>query len=88
MEKYLDYLPLRYVIRLHFLPTHHALGPPGEQPNTHANLPGLYHLYNLSKDLVLGKLEDRTATTTAGGVAKTISPNPDKTTKPQQLHEK
>jgi len=88
MEKYLDYQLLRYAIRLHFLPTHHALEPPHEQPNTHANLPGLHRLYNLSKDLVLGKLEDRTATTTMGGVAKTISPNPNKTTKPQQLHEK
>ena len=88
MERYLDYLSLRYAIRLHFLPTHHALGPPREQPNTHANLPGLHHLYNLSKDLILGKLEDRTATTNTGGVAKTVSPNPDKTTKPQQLHEK
>jgi hypothetical protein len=88
METYLDYLSLRYAIRLHFLPTHHALGPPHEQPDTHANLPGLHHLYNVSKDLVVGKLEDRTATTTMEGVAKTVSPNPDKTTQPQQLHEK
>jgi len=88
METYLDYLSLRYAIRLHFLPTHHALGPPREQPGTYANLPGLHRLYNLSKNLILGKLEDRTATTTTGGVAKTVSPNPDKTTKPQQLHGK
>ena len=88
METYLDYLSLRYAIRLHFLLTHHALGPPYEQPNTHTNLLGLHRLYNLSKNLVLGKLEDRTATTTTGGVAKTVSPNHDKTTKPQQLHEK
>jgi ribonuclease HI len=88
MEAYLDYLSLRYAIRLHFLPTHHALGPPREQTNTHANLPGLHRLYNLSKNLVQGKLEDRTATTTTGGVAKTVSPNPDKTTQPQHLHEK
>jgi len=82
METYLDYLLLRYAIRLHFLPTHHTVGPLREQPNTHANLPGLHRLYNLSKDLILGKLEDQTATTTTGGVAKTVSPNPDKTTKP------
>jgi hypothetical protein len=88
MEVYLDYLSLRYAIRLHFLPTHHVLGPPREQPNTHANLPGLHRLYNLSKNLVRGKLEDRTATITTGGVAKTVSPNPDKMTQPQQLHEK
>jgi len=88
METYLDYLLLRYAIRLHFLPTHHTIGPPQEQPNTHANHPGLHRLYNLSKDLILGKLEDRTATTTTGGLAKTVSPNPNKTTKPQQLHEK
>jgi len=36
----------------------------------HANLPGLHRLYNLSKNLILCKLEDRTATTTTGGVAK------------------
>jgi len=69
-------------------PDHHALGPPREQLNTHANIPGLHRLYNLSKNLVLDKLEDRTTTTTTRGVAKTVSPNPDKTTKPQQLHEK
>jgi ribonuclease HI len=88
MEVYLDYLSLRYAIRLHFLPNYHALGPPCEQLKTHTNLPGLHRLYNVSKHLVQGKLEDRTATTTAGGVAKTTSPNPDKTTQPQQLHEK
>jgi len=82
METYLDYLLLRYAIRLHFLPTHHTVGPLREQPNTHANLSGLHRLYNLSKDLILGKLEDQTATTTTGGVVKTVSPNPDKTTKP------
>jgi len=82
MEAYLDYLSLRYATRLHFLPTHHALGPPYDQPNTHASLPGLHHLYSLSKHLVLGKLEDQTSTTTMEGVATTASPNPDKTTKP------
>jgi len=37
---------------------------------------------------VQGKLEDRTATSTAPGVAKTTPPNPDKTTQPTQLHKK
>jgi len=82
MAVYLDYLSLRYAIRLHFLNTYHALGPPRSQPNTHSNLPGLHHLHNLSKHLVQGKLEDRTATSTVPGVAKTTSPNPDKTTWP------
>jgi len=67
MEIYLDYLSLRYAIRLHFLPTHHALGPPRAKPNTHDNILGLHHLYSQSKHLVLGKLEDRTTTTTAEG---------------------
>jgi len=88
MEAYLDHLSLRYAIRPHFLPPHHALGPPRSQPNTHASLPGLHHLYNLSKHLVLGKLEDRSTTGTAEGVIKSTSPNPDKTTRPQELHEK
>ena len=89
MEAYLDYLSLRYTIRLHFLPANHALGPPRGQPNTHASLPGLHHLYNLSKHLVRGKLEDRTTTTgTAEGVVKTTSPNPDKTTRAKELHER
>jgi len=89
LEAYLEYLALRYAIRLHFLPSHHALGPPRDQPNTLISLPGLHRLYNLSKQLVLGKLEDRTTTinTTAEGVTKTTSPNPNKTTQPQQLHE-
>jgi ribonuclease HI len=88
MEAYLDYLSLRYAIRLHFLPTCHALGPPRVQPATHTNLPGLHYLYNLGKNLVQGKLEDRTTTSTAEGVAKVTSPNPDKTTQPRQLHGK
>ena len=88
MEVYLDYLSLRYTIRLHFLPTYHALGPPCDQPSTHTNLPGLHRLYNLSRHLIQGKLEDRTTTTTATGVVNATSPNPDKTTRPQQLHEK
>ena len=88
MEAYLDYLSLRNAIRLHFLPTHHALRPPHGQPNTHASLPGLHRLYSLSKHLVLGKLEDRTSAMTMEGGATTASPNPDKTTKPRQLHEK
>jgi len=89
LEAYLDYLSLQYAIRLHFLPSHHALGPPRDQPNTLISLPGLHCLYNLSKHLVLGKLEDRTTTIkiTTEGVTKTTSPNPDKTTRPQQLHE-
>jgi ribonuclease HI len=88
MEIYLDYLSLRYAIRLHFLPSHHAVGPPSDKPNTHTNLPGLHRLYNLSKHLVQGKLENRSATTTAVGVANATSPNPNKTTEPRQLHEK
>jgi ribonuclease HI len=88
MEIYLDYLSLRYAIRLHFLPAHHALGPPRDEPGTHTNLPGLHRLHNLSRHLVQGKLEDRTATSTTGGVAVTPSPNPNKTTQPQQLHQK
>jgi len=88
MEAYLDYLSLRYAIRYHFLSTHHALGPPYDQLNTHASLLGLHRLYSLSKLLVLGKLEDWTSTTTMEGVATTASLNPDKTTKPGQLHEK
>jgi len=88
MEIYLDYLSLRYAIRLHFLPTHHALGPPRAKPNTHDNILGLHHLYSQSKHLVLGKLEDRTTTTTAEGAATITSPNHDKTTKPKQLHDR
>jgi len=88
MEVYLDYLSLRYATRLLFLPTYHTLGPPYDQQNIHASLPGLHRLYSLSKHLVLGNLEDRTSTTTMEGVATTASPNPDKTTKPRQLHEK
>jgi len=88
MEAYLDYLSLRYAIRLHFLPDHHALSWPHPDQMTRNNLPGLHRLYALSKHLVLGKLKDQTSTSTADGVPKIISPNPDKTTSPQKLHEK
>jgi hypothetical protein len=52
------------------------------------NLPGLHRLYNMSKHLIQGKLEDRTTTTAVIGVENATSPNPDKTTRPQELHEK
>jgi ribonuclease HI len=87
MKAYLDYLSLRYAIRLHFLPQHHILGPPRPSPHTRPDMPGLHHLYNLSKHLIMGKLEDRTTTTPATGIQGITSPNPDKTTRPLQLHE-
>jgi len=88
MEAYLDYLSLRYAIRLHFLPTYHALGQPSPDPTTHPNLPGLHRLNALCKHLILGRLEDRTSTSTADGIQKISSPNPDKTTCPRELHQK
>jgi len=87
VEAYLDYLSLRYAIYLHFLPFHHALGPPRAAPNTSPSLPGLHRLYNLSKHLVMGKLENQTSISSAEGVPITPSPNADKTTQPQKLHE-
>ena len=88
MEAYLDYLSLRFAIRLHFLPAHHALGWPRADPTTHSYLPGLHRLHDLSRHLIVGKLEDRTSTSTADGIPKITSPNPDKTTSPQELHGK
>jgi len=58
LEAYLNYLPLQYAIRLHFHPSHHALGPPRAAQNTPPNLPELHCLYNLSKHLVMGKLKN------------------------------
>jgi len=87
IEVYLDYLSLRYAIRLHFLPQHHVLGPPRALTDTHPNLPGLHRHYALSKHLVQGKLGNRTTTSTVDGTNTLPSPNPDKTTTPQQLHE-
>jgi len=86
LKAYLDYLSLRYAIHLHFLPSHHVLGLPRAAPNTSPSLPGLHHLYNLSKHLVMGKLENRTSISSAEGVPITPSPNTDKTTQPQKLH--
>jgi ribonuclease HI len=88
MEAYLDYLSLRFAIRLHFLPAHHALGRPCEDPTTHSHLPGLHRLHDLSKHLIRGMLEDRTTASTADGIPRITSPNPDKTTSPQELHGK
>jgi ribonuclease HI len=87
MEAYLDYLSLRFAIRLHFLPAYHATGPPRHHPDARPDLPGLHHLYNLSKHLIMGKLEDRTTHLSIDGVQPTRSPNPDKITKPRRLHE-
>jgi len=87
LEAYLDYLSLRYAIRLHFLPSQHALGPSRAAPNTSPSLPGLHRLYNLSKHLVMGKLENRTSISSVEEAPITPSPNPDKTTQPQKLHE-
>jgi len=87
LEAYLDYLSLRYTIRLHFLPSHHTLGPLRAAPNTSPSLLGRHRLYSLSKHLVMGKLENRTSISPAEGVPITPSPNPDKTTRPQKLHE-
>jgi len=88
MEAYLDYLSLCYAIRLHFLPSHHALSRPCADPTTHNHLPGLHRLHDLSKHLIVGKLEDHTTTSTTDGIPKITSPNPDKTTSPQELHGK
>ena len=87
LEAYLDYLSLWYAIRLHFLPSHHTLGPPRAAQNMPPNLPGLHRLYHLTKHLVMGKLEDRTSTSTVEGVPIIPSRSPDKTTQPQQAHE-
>lgn len=87
MEAYLDYLSLRFAIRLHFLPSFQATGHPCHNPNTRPDLPGLHHLYNLSKHLIVGKLEDRTTHLPFKGVQAITSPNPDKTTTPRQLHD-
>jgi ribonuclease HI len=89
MDAYLDYLSLRFAIRLHFLPTHHALGRTCEDSTTHSHLPGLHRLHDLSKHLITGKLEDRSTTTCSDeGIPKITSPNPDKTTSHQELHGK
>ena len=58
LRAYLDYLSLRYAIRLCFLPSHHTLGPLRAAKNMPPNFPGLHCLYNLSKHLVIGKLKD------------------------------
>jgi len=86
-EDYLDYLSIRYAIRLYFIPKHHALGPPRPNVSTHNNLPGLHRLHELSKHLIIGKLEHRSAISTSEGPTSFPSPNPDKTMQPRQLQE-
>ena len=88
IEAYLDYLSLHFEIRLHFLLPHHAFGRPCADSSTHSHLPGLHRLHDLSKHLITGKLENRTTSSTADGITKITSPNPDKTTTPQELHGK
>jgi len=81
MEAYLDYLSLQFAIQLHSLSVHHVLGQLHLDQTTHQNHAGLHRLYALSKHLIMGKLEDRTTTSTADGIPKITSHNPDKTTR-------
>jgi len=87
IEVYLDYLSLCFAIRLHFLPACHATGPPRQHPHTRQDLPDLHHLYNLSKHLIMGKLEDCITHLLVNCVHPVTSPNRDKITTPRQLHQ-
>jgi len=82
MEAYLDYLSLHFAIHLHFLPACHATGPTHQHPHILQDLPGLHHLYNLSKHLIMGKLEYRITHLPVNGVHPVTSPNPNKITTP------
>jgi len=87
MEAYHDSLLLvHFAIRPHLLPAHHAHGRPHPEQVAPKHLPGLHRLYDLSRHLIIGKLKDRTSTSTADGIPKTTSPNPNKTTSSQELH--
>jgi hypothetical protein len=89
MDAYLDYLSMRYAIRLRFLPDDHILA---EQPayipgKPKLNFPSKHRLDSTIARFAEGNLEDRYCHTDAS-VPRVVSPHPNKHTNPTGIHER
>jgi ribonuclease HI len=89
MDAYLDYLSMRYAIRLRFLPDDHILAdqPAYIRGKPKLNFPSKHRLDNLIAHLTEGNLEDRHCHTNAS-LPRVASPHPDKITNPTGIHER
>jgi hypothetical protein len=89
MDAYLDYLSMRYAIRLRFLPDDHILAdkPAYIRGKPKLNFPSKHRLDNLIAHLAEGNLEDLYCHTTAS-IPRVASPHPDKLTNPTGIHER
>jgi hypothetical protein len=81
MDAYLDYLSMRYAIRLRFLPDDHILAdqPTYIRGKPKLNFPSKHRLYNLIAHLAEGNLEDLYCHTDASVLCIAL-PHPDKHT--------
>jgi hypothetical protein len=89
MDAYLDYLSMRYAIRLKFLPADHILA---DQPTyicgkPKLNFPSKHRLDTLIAHRAVENLEDRYGHA-AASIPRIASPQPDKHTDPTGIHER
>jgi ribonuclease HI len=89
MDAYLDYLSMRYAIRLRFLPDDHILAdqPAYIRGKPKLNFPSKHRLDDLIAHLAEGNLKDRYCHTDTS-VPRLASPHPDKHTDPTGIHER
>jgi ribonuclease HI len=89
MDAYLDYLSMRYAIRLRFLPDDHILAdqPAYIRGKPKLNFPSKHHLDSIIAHLTVENLEDRYCHTEAS-IPRIESPHPDKLTNPTGIHKR
>jgi ribonuclease HI len=87
LDAYLDYLSMRYAIRVRFLPADHILADSPEyiRGKPKPELPSRHRLDSLISHLTVGKLEDR-STPVDTSIPWIESPHRDKHTDPTGIH--
>jgi ribonuclease HI len=90
LKAYLDYLTLRYAIRLRFLPASHALAPEavyaGNPPRP--DYPNRLRLSHLTRALAAGSVMEDRFCQVHDAIPSATSPHPDKETDPIGIHGK
>jgi ribonuclease HI len=90
LRAYLDYLTLRYAIRLRFLPASHVLAPDavysGNPPRP--DYPNRLRLSQLTRALAAGGVMEERFYHVDGAIPSARSPHPDKETDPTGIHSK
>jgi hypothetical protein len=84
LKAYLDYLSMRYAIRMGFLPADHILAdnPEYVRGKPKPDFPSRHRLDGLISHLAIGELEDR-STHVDTSIPRIESPHPDKLTNPR-----